>query len=83
VGTELSVRQTREGVEISAPLRRGGTGPALIAVERRGGEEACRMDAPSAASSTPGRVTCSLSLADARRAGGADVPLSILIVPAT
>jgi hypothetical protein len=82
VGSEVTVRQTRRGVEVSAPLTRGGTGPALITVERRqDGAERCALDGASAVST--GRVTCSLSLAEASGAGGADVPVTILIVPAT
>lgn len=83
VGMELSVRATRSGVEVSAPLTRGGTGPALITVEgRSGGAEQCAMEVV-AASGEPPRVTCSVPLADASSVRGADVPVSILIVPAT
>jgi hypothetical protein len=88
LGAELSVRQTRRGVEVSAPLTRAGSGPAIISVERRGGGPACDLGRSSEAGAAggdaaAGRMTCSLSLAEAGRAGGADVPVSILIVPAT
>ncbi|MDB4947616.1 MAG: hypothetical protein JWM27_265 [Gemmatimonadetes bacterium] len=90
VGSELSVRQTAQGVTISAPVRMGGAGPAIVSVGGVGGAGACRMPSLSSASSegtahgrSAGRVSCSVTLADARRAGGADVPVSILIVPAT
>jgi hypothetical protein len=90
LGGELSVRQTAQGVTISAPVRMGGAGPAIVSVGGNGGAGACRM--PSLSSASPegmadgrsaGRVSCSVALADARREGGADVPVSILIVPAT
>ena len=83
LGGEVSVRQTRAGLEVSAPLTRGGTGPALITVDRRGEADGCAVAGAAAGSSEPGRVTCSVSLAEARSAGGAEVPVSILIVPAT
>jgi hypothetical protein len=88
VGGELAMRETARGLQVSAPVHRGGAGPAMISVERQGDSAQCEVEgasdgAAAGPEATAGRVTCSVPRDEARRDGGADVPVSILIVPAT